>query len=91
MTEIRRESTREYVGQSDDPVPYRGNEYICPQCRSVIPTRKLILMAKPPRFAHLLNDIIKCCYCNFLFSYRGLPIRPVSDEHGHSTGTAMSG
>lgn len=76
-----------------EPTPYRGNEYVCPNCRSVIPTRKIALMAKPPRFAHLLNDIIRCCYCNFLFSYRreSVGLRPVTDEHGHPTGTVVSG
>jgi hypothetical protein len=85
------ERAHSVLAETEDPTPFRGNEYICPNCRAVIPTRKIVLMAKPPRFAHLLNDIIRCCYCNFLFSYRGLSIRAVADDKGHAVGTAVSG
>jgi len=51
------------------PVSYKGTEYICPSCEKAIPTRKQINMSKPPKYASQLNDIIKCCFCSFVFSY----------------------
>lgn len=51
-------------------VPYGGSEYKCPNCEQFIPTRKQNNLAKPAKYAHMLNDIQKCCFCNFLYSYR---------------------
>lgn len=51
-------------------VPYTGREYICPDCRKPISTRKQINMTKPADYAHLLNDVQKCPHCSFIFSYR---------------------
>jgi hypothetical protein len=53
------------------PIPFGGgSEYTCPSCEQTIPTRKQIRLAKPAKFEHLLNDILKCPFCNFLFSPR---------------------
>jgi hypothetical protein len=52
------------------PVPYEGSLYTCPMCEKKIPTRLQIRLAKPPRFETLLNDILKCPYCKFIFSPR---------------------
>lgn len=52
------------------PVPYAGAEYQCPNCERLIPTRKQIRLAKPARYEHQLNDILKCPFCLFLFSPR---------------------
>jgi len=52
-------------------VPYQGgSEYTCPNCEQQIPTRKQINLAKPAKYAHILNDILKCPFCSFVFSYR---------------------
>lgn len=51
-------------------VPYMGVEYRCPSCETSIPTRKQNPMAKPAKYAHMLNDVMKCPFCNFIFSYR---------------------
>lgn len=51
-------------------VPYAEQEYRCPSCERSIPTRKQNTLAKPARYAHLLNDVQKCPWCSFLFSYR---------------------
>lgn len=51
-------------------VPYAGSEYICPSCEQPIPTRKQINLARPAKYAHVLNEIQKCPYCMFIFSYR---------------------
>lgn len=45
-----------------------GRDYLCPQCERLIPTRKQRLYAKPAKFAHVLNDIIRCPHCEFIFS-----------------------
>lgn len=55
------------------PVPFGGgNEYVCPNCLEAIPNRRVIYLAKPPQFAHLLNDVIRCPRerCRFVFSPR---------------------
>lgn len=49
-------------------IPYPTKEYICPECKRSIPTRKQIRLAKPAQYAHTLNDVLKCPYCTFLFS-----------------------
>lgn len=74
------------------PVLFVGNEYVCPNCRAIIPTRKIVLMAKPPRFAHLLNDVIRCCYCNFIWSPDPMrtSIRPIEGQRGKVDGTVTS-
>jgi hypothetical protein len=54
----------------DVPVPYGSAEYKCPSCEQSIPTRKQIRLAKPAKYEHALNDILKCPYCFFLFSPR---------------------
>lgn len=57
-------------GAMEVPVPYPGPEYVCPNCERKIPTRKQQNMAKPAKYAHALNDVMKCCWCSFIFSYR---------------------
>jgi len=59
------------------PPPNSGNQYICPQCERPIPPLRLVFLGKPPQYAHLLNDIIKCTNrdedgreCRYIFSYR---------------------
>lgn len=54
----------------DIPVPYPGSEYKCPNCEQDIPTRKQIPLAKPAKYSHILNDVQKCPFCSFIFSYR---------------------
>lgn len=49
---------------------YDHDEYICPSCQQPIPTRRQYTLSKPARYAHLLNDIQKCPWCSFYFSYR---------------------
>lgn len=59
-------------------VPYGGgNQYVCPQCEKPIPPLRLVFLGKPPRYAHVLNDIIKCTNrddegreCRYIFSPR---------------------
>lgn len=70
--------------------PLSGNRYVCPNCELVIPTRALWTLAKPPRYAHLLNDIIKCPNCNFMFSYKPIHLTTVS-EGGEVKGTVLRG
>lgn len=82
-------AARRVVDEGDDVAPYVGNEYVCPNCRGVIPTRLLRPLNKPPRYAHLLNDIIRCCFCDFVFSYRGSHVR--ANPEGSPPGTVMSG
>ena len=48
--------------------PYPEVEYRCPACERSIPTRKQIRLAKPAKYDHLLNDVLKCPWCNFLFA-----------------------
>ncbi len=47
---------------------YPEQEYRCPACERSIPTRKQIRLAKPAKYDHLLNDVHKCPWCNFIFS-----------------------
>ncbi len=64
------------IGLADEharrvPIPYGGgSEYTCPSCESAIPTRRQIRLAKPAAWETRLNDILKCPFCNFLFSPR---------------------
>lgn len=51
-------------------VPYPDPEFLCPNCEKTIPTRLQRNLAKPARYAHRLNDVQKCPYCSFVFSYR---------------------
>jgi hypothetical protein len=51
-------------------VPYVGTEYVCPSCEMPIPNDKLLILKKPPRYAHLLNDVFRCPECRLIFSYR---------------------
>lgn len=51
-------------------VPYAGTEYVCPSCEQPIPTRKQINLARPAKYSHVLNEIQKCPFCMFIFSYR---------------------
>lgn len=53
----------------DVPIPFPKKDYLCPSCEQPIPTRRQIRFGKPPRFEHLLNDVQKCPWCNYLFSY----------------------
>lgn len=57
-------------GAREVSVPYAGKQYLCPNCEQHIETRKQINLAKPAKFAHLLNEVQKCPYCSFIFSYR---------------------
>lgn len=56
-------------------VPYGAAEYTCPGCEHPIKTRSQIHMAKPARFAHLLNDVQKCPHCGIIFSYKLTTVR----------------
>lgn len=52
-------------------VPYGGgSEYVCPNCERAIPTRKQIRLAKPAKHEHVLNDVLRCPFCQFIFSPR---------------------
>jgi hypothetical protein len=51
-------------------VPYNGQEYVCPNCEQSIPTRRQQYLARPAKYAHILNDVQKCPFCSFVFSYR---------------------
>ena len=50
------------------PIPHGAAEYTCPACEVPIPTRRQIRMAKPAKFETQLHDILKCPFCNFIFS-----------------------
>lgn len=52
----------------DVPLPYNGDEYVCPSCGLSIPTRKQIRLSKPARWEQALNDVFKCPFCNYIFS-----------------------
>jgi hypothetical protein len=56
------------------PIPFNGNEYICPapDCGRPIPTRKQQRLSKPARYEQSLNDVFKCPWCNFIFSPRSV-------------------
>jgi hypothetical protein len=53
-------------------VPFAGKEYICPACEEPIPNRRIIYLGKPAKYAHVLNDVLKCprSVCRFIFSPR---------------------
>lgn len=51
-------------------VPYPKRNYQCPECTKDIATRAQIRLAKPAQHEHELNDVLKCPYCNFIFSPR---------------------
>ena len=52
-------------------MPYGGgSEYLCPACETAIPTRRQIRLNKPAKYEALLNDLQKCPFCNFIFSWR---------------------
>ena len=56
-------------GAREVPIPFGGGaEYTCPACEQGIPTRRQIRMAKPAKYEHVLNDLFKCPFCNFIFS-----------------------
>ncbi len=82
---------RHVYPEADAAVPFVGNEYVCPNCHGIIPTRLLRTLNKPPQYAHLLNDVIRCAFCDFVFSYRGSHLRTARDDEGKETGTVMSG
>ena len=43
------------------PVPWGGgNNWMCPSCEQVIPPRKVRFLGKPPKYAHVLNNVIQC-------------------------------
>lgn len=58
------------------PVPFSGvgNNWQCPQCEQVIPPRRVRFLGKPPKYAHMLNDVIQCTMlvdnrqCGYIFS-----------------------
>lgn len=52
----------------DTPWPF--DEFICPACERDIPTRRQIRMAIPTKYEHVLNQVLKCPWCNFIFSPR---------------------
>lgn len=56
------------------PVPFEGDQYTCPSCERSIPTRMQIRMAKPARYETVLNDILKCPFCKFIFSPRNTAV-----------------
>ena len=52
------------------PIPQGHSEYTCPSCEASIPTRRQIRMAKPANWETRLHDVLKCPFCNFIFSPR---------------------
>jgi hypothetical protein len=68
--EVPAERLIQASGAREISVPYSGTEYTCPSCEMKIPTRKQRPMSKPAKYAHMLNDVLKCPYCSFVFSYR---------------------
>ena len=49
-------------------VPWNGNEWMCPQCERIIPPLRVQVLGKPPKYAHVLHDVIRCCWCKFSFA-----------------------
>lgn len=50
-------------------VPFGGgNDYVCPNCQRLLPPRRTMFLSKPPMYVHVLNDVIKCSWCKFIFS-----------------------
>lgn len=56
------------------PITHQGDMYVCPSCEAPIPTRKQIRLSKPARYEGALNDVLKCPFCNFLFSPKATAI-----------------
>lgn len=54
----------------EEVLPYPFDEFVCPKCERKIPTRNQYILAKPAKFAHLLNDVLRCPFCSFDFSYK---------------------
>lgn len=52
------------------PVPWVGNHWVCPNCEEEIPPLRVVFLGKPPKYANMLHDIIRCCWCKFNFSPR---------------------
>lgn len=51
------------------PVPWTDdNTWLCPNCEKKIPALRVIFLGKPPKYAHMLHDIVKCCWCRFAFA-----------------------
>jgi hypothetical protein len=55
----------------DLTVPVYQNRWVCPFCERIIPIRLSSMITKPPNWAELLNDIIRCGMCGKHFSPRG--------------------
>lgn len=51
-------------------VPWRGNRWVCPHCEVEIEPLDLLFYGKPPKYADLLHDIIKCPHCLCAFAPR---------------------
>jgi len=58
-------------------VPYGHPKFICPSCEEPIGTKQQINFAKPAPYAHQLNDVQKCPFCGFIFSYRLVTVRVI--------------
>ena len=56
------------TGVSREAVPWVGNEWLCPNCEMRIPPLRVQFLGKPPKYAHMLHDVIRCCWCRFAFS-----------------------
>lgn len=50
------------------PVPWNGNEWLCPNCEKNIPPLRTVFLGKPPKYAAYLHDVVKCCWCKFAFA-----------------------
>lgn len=56
------------MGAERIPVPWRGNSWFCPNCEQTIPPLRVQFLGKPPKYAHVLHDVIRCTFCKFTFS-----------------------
>lgn len=50
------------------PVPWSGNLWVCPSCEQSIPPLRVQVLGKPPKYAQMLHDVIRCCWCKFSFA-----------------------
>lgn len=52
-------------------VPFGGgNDYVCPNCEKTLRPTATYFLSKPPKYRNLLNDVIRCSECSFIFSPR---------------------
>lgn len=53
---------------ADLTVPVYNNRYVCPFCERIIPLARVSMIAKPPKYSNVLNDIVRCGLCGKHFS-----------------------